>query len=168
MSYTKVKVKVKVTLRPTVSRPVRPGVRPPSRTGDQLFLYLVDYVFYSFGFVDVGVPFLTRSRICTFQFLPGIARAAFLRPESHRNQEHSLLSLFSRLPNQQIQVLVFITPRNRVAQLSNRALSLCILIECKHYLHRQIFLLFLYGIELLWSICNIKFPFSSYLYLILY
>jgi hypothetical protein len=33
-------VKVKVTLRPTVSRPVRHGVRLPSRTRDQFFFLL--------------------------------------------------------------------------------------------------------------------------------
>jgi hypothetical protein len=39
-----------------------------------------------------------RSRVCTFQFLPGIASAAFLRSESQVTQEHILLSLFLRLP----------------------------------------------------------------------
>jgi hypothetical protein len=46
-------------------------------------------------------PSLTRSRICNFQFLPGIASAAFLRPESHGTHEHILLSLFLRLPELQ-------------------------------------------------------------------
>jgi hypothetical protein len=45
-----------------------------------------------------GAPSLTRSPICTFQFLPGIASAAFLRSESHGTHEHILLSLFLRLP----------------------------------------------------------------------
>jgi hypothetical protein len=35
-----VSVKVKVTLRPTVSRPVRLGVRRPSGTRDQFFYLL--------------------------------------------------------------------------------------------------------------------------------
>jgi hypothetical protein len=39
-----------------------------------------------------------RSRVCTFQFLPGIASTAFLRSESHGTHEHILLSLFLRLP----------------------------------------------------------------------
>jgi hypothetical protein len=39
-----------------------------------------------------------RSRVYTFQFLPGIARAAFLRSESHGTHGHTLLSLFLRLP----------------------------------------------------------------------
>jgi hypothetical protein len=33
-----------------------------------------------------------------FEFLLGIASAAFLRSESHRTHDHSLLSLFLRLP----------------------------------------------------------------------
>jgi hypothetical protein len=37
----KAKVKVKVTLRPTISQPVRLGVRRPSGTRDQ-FIYLLD------------------------------------------------------------------------------------------------------------------------------
>jgi hypothetical protein len=42
-----------------------------------------------------GAPSLTRSRICSFQFLQDIASAAFLKSESH---EHVLLYLFLRLP----------------------------------------------------------------------
>jgi hypothetical protein len=45
-----------------------------------------------------GAPSLMRSRICSFQFLPGIASAAFLISESHGSHEHILLSLFFRLP----------------------------------------------------------------------
>jgi hypothetical protein len=43
-------------------------------------------------------PSLTRSRVCTFQFLLGIASAAFLRSESHGTHKHILLSLFVRHP----------------------------------------------------------------------
>jgi hypothetical protein len=42
-------------------------------------------------------PSLTRSRVCTFQFLPSIVNAAFLRSESHGTHDHILLSLFLRL-----------------------------------------------------------------------
>jgi hypothetical protein len=45
-----------------------------------------------------GAPSLARSRVHTFEFLPGIARAAFLRSESHGTHEYILLSLFLRLP----------------------------------------------------------------------
>jgi hypothetical protein len=36
--------------------------------------------------------------VCAFLLLPAIASAAFLRSESHGTHEHSLLSLFLRLP----------------------------------------------------------------------
>jgi hypothetical protein len=60
--------------------------------------FLFDYFFRQFRVCWCGVPFLTRSRVCTFQFLPGIASAIFLRSESHGIHEYSLLSLFLRLP----------------------------------------------------------------------
>jgi hypothetical protein len=41
---------------------------------------------------------LTRSRVCNFQFLPGITSTALLRSEIHRTHEYVLLSLFLRLP----------------------------------------------------------------------
>jgi hypothetical protein len=44
-----------------------------------------------------GVPFLTRSRVCSFQFFLVIASADFLRSESHGIHEPILLSLFVRL-----------------------------------------------------------------------
>jgi hypothetical protein len=43
-------VKVKVTLRPTISRPVRLGVRRPSGTRDQFF-FLVEISFRQLLFV---------------------------------------------------------------------------------------------------------------------
>jgi hypothetical protein len=45
-----------------------------------------------------GAASLTRSRVCSFHLLLGIASAAFLRSESHGTHEHILLSLFLRLP----------------------------------------------------------------------
>jgi hypothetical protein len=44
-----------------------------------------------------GAPSLTRSRVCTFQFLPDNTSAAFLRSESHGTHEHILFSPFLRL-----------------------------------------------------------------------
>jgi hypothetical protein len=64
-----------------------------------------------------GAPSLTRSPVCSFQFLLGIASAAFLRSESHGTHEHILLPLFFRLPHLEGQVPVFISLKNRVAQL---------------------------------------------------
>jgi hypothetical protein len=89
--------KVKAILLPTVSRPVHPGVRHPSGTRDQCFPFSLCLFFRQFRVSWYGAPSLTRSRVRTFQFLPGIASAAFLRCESHGTHEHSLLSLILRL-----------------------------------------------------------------------
>jgi hypothetical protein len=63
-----------------------------------------------------GAPSLTRSRVCSFQFLPGIARVAFLGSDSHGTHDHILLSLFLNLP-QPGGPGSSISPRNKVAQL---------------------------------------------------
>jgi hypothetical protein len=55
--------------------------------------------FWQFRVYCWGAPSLTRSRVSTFQFLPGNASVDFLRYESHGTHEHSLLSLFLRLPH---------------------------------------------------------------------
>jgi hypothetical protein len=55
-------------------------------------------IFWQFRVCWRGASSLTRSRVCTFQFLSGITSAAFLRSESHGIHEHSSLSLFFRLP----------------------------------------------------------------------
>jgi hypothetical protein len=89
------KVKVKVILWPTGKRPVCLGVRHPSGTRDQFFSSLL-IVFRQLRVCWCEAPSLTRSRVCSFQFLPGIASAAFLRSESHgtRNQFFFLLENF--------------------------------------------------------------------------
>jgi hypothetical protein len=66
---------------------------PTTNFSPSLFIYFLNCC----GFVDMGPP-LSRSRVCSFQFLPGIASATFLRSESHRTHKHILLSLFLRLP----------------------------------------------------------------------
>jgi hypothetical protein len=75
-------LKAKVILRPTISRPVRPGVRYPSGTRDQFFPFSLWLFFRQLWICWCGAPSLTRSRVCSFQFLLGIARAAFLSSES--------------------------------------------------------------------------------------
>jgi hypothetical protein len=49
-------IKVKVILRPTVSLPVRPGVRHLCGIRDQFFPFFLRLFLDSFGFVDVGRP----------------------------------------------------------------------------------------------------------------
>jgi hypothetical protein len=74
---------------PTVSRPVRPGVRHPSGTRDQFFPFSLWLFFRQFRVSWCGAPSLTRSRVCSFQFLPGIASAAFLYiPSKSKSKSH--------------------------------------------------------------------------------
>jgi hypothetical protein len=46
---------------------------------------------------DSGAPSLTRSRVCAFQFLPGIASAAFLRSESQGTHQYKLWIIYKAL-----------------------------------------------------------------------
>jgi hypothetical protein len=94
------KIKVILILWQTVSGVVQSvlvsGTQPGPATNFSHCLF--DYFFWQFRVCWCGAPYLTRSRVCTFQFLPGITRAAFLSSESHWTHKHSLLSLFLRLP----------------------------------------------------------------------
>jgi hypothetical protein len=60
--FTNSTLKVKVTLRPTVSRPVCLGVRYPSGTGDQ-FLFLLEILFRQLRFCYFVAPSLTRGKL---------------------------------------------------------------------------------------------------------
>jgi hypothetical protein len=60
--------KVKVTLRPTVSRPVRLGVRRPFGTRDQFF-FLLEIVFRQLRVCYFVAPPLTRRRVCNLLLL---------------------------------------------------------------------------------------------------
>jgi hypothetical protein len=86
------KVKVKIILRPTVSRPVCPGVRRPSGTRDQFF-FLLDIFFRHLWDRYFVAPSLTRGLICNLliQLLLGLARAVTLRSKSRRTHDHILL-----------------------------------------------------------------------------
>jgi hypothetical protein len=61
------------------------------------FLLLSLIIFRQLRICWCGAPSVTRSRICSFEFLLGIASANFLRSEFHGTHEHILLSLFFRL-----------------------------------------------------------------------
>jgi hypothetical protein len=56
-------VPVQVNLRPTVSRPVCPGVRRPSGTCDQFFI-LLEIFFRQLRVCNFVAPSLTRGRVC--------------------------------------------------------------------------------------------------------
>jgi hypothetical protein len=83
---------VEVSLRPTVSRPVCPGVRRPSGTRDQFF-FLLEISFRQLLIYYFVASSLTRGRVCNLllQFLLGLARAVTLRSQSHRTHGHMLL-----------------------------------------------------------------------------
>jgi hypothetical protein len=55
-------------------------------------------IFSQLWFRWCGAPSLTRSRVCSFHLLPGIASQVFLGSEFHGTHEHILLSLFLWLP----------------------------------------------------------------------
>jgi hypothetical protein len=72
--YFNVKIKVKVILRPTVSRPVRLGVRHPSGTRDQFFL-LLEIFFRQLRVCYFVAPSLTRGRVSNLLLLLVLASA---------------------------------------------------------------------------------------------
>jgi hypothetical protein len=74
-------------LRPTISRPVCLGVKPHLGPKTK-FLLLSD----SYGFVDVGIPSVTRGGVSRLQFVLVLASAVILWSESHRIHDYILLS----------------------------------------------------------------------------
>jgi hypothetical protein len=75
--YSYIKIKVKVTLRPIVSRPVRPGVRHPSGTRDQFFPFSHWLFLNTCGFVDVGRPLWRGVGFVVFSFCRASAAQRF-------------------------------------------------------------------------------------------
>jgi hypothetical protein len=64
---------------------------------------------------------LPRGWVCRLQLLLVLSSAVILRYESHEIHDHILLSQIRDSPNPEGQVLVFISPRNRVARLHPQA-----------------------------------------------
>jgi hypothetical protein len=61
--------------------------------------------------------------VCSLQLLLGLASAVVLRSDSRGTHENILLSQIRDSPKLEDQVPVFISPRNRVAQLNSQALG---------------------------------------------
>jgi hypothetical protein len=98
----------KLCYNPKVTRPVFLGVKPPSAAQDHIFVTV-----RQLRVCWCGAPSLTRGRVCRLQLLLAFARTVILGSESQIR--HS-----PKLP-------IFISPRNRVAQLYPQALgSLCV------------------------------------------
>jgi hypothetical protein len=66
-------------------------------------------------------PSLRRGRVWSLQLLLGLASTVILRSDSRGTHEHILLPQIRDSPNLEGHVLVFISPRNRVARLYPQA-----------------------------------------------
>jgi hypothetical protein len=115
---TAFRVRVRVTLRLAVySQSVRLGNKSLG-TQDQYFFQLKTcghnpYVIYS----------VTWGLLCRLQLLLGLASAVILGSEYRGTRSQILLSQIPDSPNLDGQAPVFISPRNRVAQLYSQALG---------------------------------------------
>jgi hypothetical protein len=89
-------VEVEVKLRPTVSQPVRLGVRHPSGIRDQFF-FLLEIFFRQLRVCYFAASSLTRGRVCNLLLLLVLTSSVPLWYESRENQDHNLLSQFLRL-----------------------------------------------------------------------
>jgi hypothetical protein len=88
-------VKVKVALRPTVSRPVRLGVRRPSGICDQFF-FLLEILFRQLRVCYFAAPSLARGRVCNLLSLLVFASAVPLGSalSDERSDLSSLAGIF--------------------------------------------------------------------------
>jgi hypothetical protein len=75
------------------------------------------------GYSPYVTSSLTRGQACRLQLLLAIASAIILGSDSSPNHDHILLSQIRDFPNLEDQVPVFISSRNRAAQLYPQTLG---------------------------------------------
>jgi hypothetical protein len=88
--------KVKVILRPTIIRPVCPGVRPPYGPVTNFF-FLLEFFLKQLRVCYFVTPSLTRGWVCNLLLLLSLVSAVPLRSDSRGTRDHILLSQFLRL-----------------------------------------------------------------------
>jgi hypothetical protein len=85
----------------------------PLETHDHKFFFRLNTCYHS----PYVTSSLTRGWVCCLQLLLALTKVVILRSASRGTDDHILLSLIRDSPNLEDQVPVFISPRNRVAQL---------------------------------------------------
>jgi hypothetical protein len=109
----------RVTIRLAVyRRSIRLGVKT-LETHDQQFIFQLN----TCGHSPHVTSSLTRGWVCLLQLLQVLASAVILRSDFRGTIDHNSLSQIRDSPNLEDQVPVFISPRNRVAQLHPQALG---------------------------------------------
>jgi hypothetical protein len=106
-----------VKLRPTVNRPVRLGVRLPSRTRDQFFSLLAIF-FRQLRVCYYVAPSLTRGRVCNLLLLVVLASAV---PQD--SNPYIIVPLLENPSTWRARSQYLYPTRNRVAQMYHRSLG---------------------------------------------